>query len=106
MTHRGNLERNRQDRQRSEVILLQEIFPALPVESLVEILRSHEWDVDASTDAALALGVVHEENNREMPTWTTSRGVPGMSRGRQRPLSTSAKFLEDNPDGIPVFRGF
>ena len=101
MADRGSRDRIQHDLLRSELTLLQEMFPALRADLLVEILRCNEWDVAVSADAALAWGVVHEDDTSERQTWTTS---PGTSPGRARPLSGLVSFSGDAADSIPIFR--
>ena len=43
------------DLARPELVMLREIVPTLDPSVLLEILRGNEWDLDRSTDAALAL---------------------------------------------------
>ena len=47
--------RRQADLGRPEMVMLREIVPTLEPNVLLEILRGNEWDLDRSTDAALAL---------------------------------------------------
>ncbi len=53
------------EKSRPEAVLLQEMFPALRTELLVEILKYNQWNVEAGMDAALAWSAANEQPEGE-----------------------------------------
>ncbi len=53
------------EKARPEAVLLKEMFPAMRVDLLVEILRYNHWNVEAGMDAALAWSAANEQPEGE-----------------------------------------
>ena len=50
------------EKSRPEAVLLQEMFPGLHIDLLVDILRYNNWNVEAGMDAALAWTAAKENS--------------------------------------------